>query len=734
MIVLCSGVAWAAPVEVNSIADLQSNVTGASGNTVIILGDSFGTIDQTITLNVPSGADVTIQGRTGSGLLIINQTATTKHFNVIGSGNITFKNIEFVGNIKETDLNSDGSFKDGVFSSLKSGGGVNLGSYTGEIIFENCSFKQIAGGAFNGKAGKITFEKTSFLSNANTWGAAIIIDNNQNPLHINNCTFANNYGTGWSGYFGGTISMKSGSVFVMNNSAFYNNIFLGQGGFSGGGGAIGLSMWDGNSIVQISDCVFENNTVTSTTGSGTADGGALYMIQVYGKINVSGSTFINNSAFDEGGAISFINCNNSDNKVINSTFYGNKAEGKDNNDGNEDGGGGAIEIYSSYANTYVTFEGNTFTKNTAEKGKNPDGNFGGAISSARDGTGNPGSTATVVLINNIISGNNDSYQNSADYANVRKIGGLTADEKRYNVIDKDIEDVFGTNDPKLIAIGSKKAGDPKNEGNEKLYMTIKTIPIKPEGDAEGKTSVGVPSTLTSDQNGNLRSSENPDFGAVEMKYIRYDADGGTWTNIFSSDVVNDTDEFYIVGSAYYYQTLPEGSSVAVTSNKPAKTGFTFVKWLVDGTDQTPGAVVSGDYYLKAQWAADGAVFTVVFQDWDNTMLKTETVVPGAGATAPADPARDGYTFDGWNKDFSAVTEDLTVTALYKKNGSSSGGNSTGSGKVSESSNSSEIKPSEPMPGYEETPVTAPAAPAAIIVLFYMLAVACYAFVIKTDEE
>jgi hypothetical protein len=38
---------------------------------------------------------------------------------------------------------------------------------------------------------------------------------------------------------------------------------------------------------------------------------------------------------------------------------------------------------------------------------------------------------------------------------------------------------------------------------------------------------------------------------------------------------------------------------------------------------------------------------------------------GSGATAPANPIREGYTFSGWDKSFSCVTNDMTITALYK---------------------------------------------------------------------
>ena len=60
-------------------------------------------------------------------------------------------------------------------------------------------------------------------------------------------------------------------------------------------------------------------------------------------------------------------------------------------------------------------------------------------------------------------------------------------------------------------------------------------------------------------------------------------------------------------------------------------------------------------------------FTVTFRDWDGTVIKTEQVEPGASATAPADPTRTGFTFTGWDVDFTNVTSNLVVTAQYSVN-------------------------------------------------------------------
>jgi uncharacterized repeat protein (TIGR02543 family) len=57
-------------------------------------------------------------------------------------------------------------------------------------------------------------------------------------------------------------------------------------------------------------------------------------------------------------------------------------------------------------------------------------------------------------------------------------------------------------------------------------------------------------------------------------------------------------------------------------------------------------------------------FTVTFKDWDGRVLDTQEVEPGGSATAPNDPEREGYTFKGWDEDFTNVTGNLTVTATY----------------------------------------------------------------------
>lgn len=59
-------------------------------------------------------------------------------------------------------------------------------------------------------------------------------------------------------------------------------------------------------------------------------------------------------------------------------------------------------------------------------------------------------------------------------------------------------------------------------------------------------------------------------------------------------------------------------------------------------------------------------YNVTFLDYDGTILKQEEVMKNASATPPKDPYREGYEFIGWDKNFSSVYKDLTITAKYNK--------------------------------------------------------------------
>ncbi|MBQ8451872.1 MAG: InlB B-repeat-containing protein [Clostridia bacterium] len=58
-------------------------------------------------------------------------------------------------------------------------------------------------------------------------------------------------------------------------------------------------------------------------------------------------------------------------------------------------------------------------------------------------------------------------------------------------------------------------------------------------------------------------------------------------------------------------------------------------------------------------------FQVKFVDYDGTVISIQDVDINSSAAAPVVPTRDGYAFDHWDTDFLSVTEDLVVTAVYR---------------------------------------------------------------------
>ena len=90
---------------------------------------------------------------------------------------------------------------------------------------------------------------------------------------------------------------------------------------------------------------------------------------------------------------------------------------------------------------------------------------------------------------------------------------------------------------------------------------------------------------------------------------------------------------------------------------PTRTGYTFTGWDKAFTNITADLVVTAQYEINT--------YTVTFKDWDGTELKTQEVQYGGDAEAPADPTRTGYTFTGWDKEFTNIMADLVVTAQYE---------------------------------------------------------------------
>ncbi|MBP5477030.1 MAG: leucine-rich repeat protein [Paludibacteraceae bacterium] len=105
------------------------------------------------------------------------------------------------------------------------------------------------------------------------------------------------------------------------------------------------------------------------------------------------------------------------------------------------------------------------------------------------------------------------------------------------------------------------------------------------------------------------------------------------------------------------QVAPGGAATAPEA--PEVEGYTFIGW--DGFFNE----VNADITVKAEYEIK--TYNVTFKDWDGTLLFSQVVAWGTEADTPKKPYREGYTFKGWDKDYSSVKSDLVVTAQYEIN-------------------------------------------------------------------
>ncbi|MCL1858167.1 MAG: InlB B-repeat-containing protein [Oscillospiraceae bacterium] len=105
----------------------------------------------------------------------------------------------------------------------------------------------------------------------------------------------------------------------------------------------------------------------------------------------------------------------------------------------------------------------------------------------------------------------------------------------------------------------------------------------------------------------------------------------------------------------------EGSATA--PEDPEREGYTFTGWDVDFDN------ITGDLIVTALWEKNkyNVKFVDGYSDDGDDVIITDIIEYGDGATAPPNPTRPGYTFDGWDSGFDNITEDLTVTAKWRQN-------------------------------------------------------------------
>lgn len=184
-------------------------------------------------------------------------------------------------------------------------------------------------------------------------------------------------------------------------------------------------------------------------------------------------------------------------------------------------------------------------------------------------------------------------------------------------------------------------------------------------------------------------------------------------------ITSASSETFTIGTAGSFTVAASNSPTAFTVGGdalPAGVSFNNTTGVLSGT---PAAGTNGTYRLAFTAAnaagtsspqsftltvqsAGGSMHTVTFNISGGTRTGggalTQTVASGGSVTAPT-VARSGYTFTGWDKTFTNVTSNMTVTATWRENG--------GAGDYTPPIIAPVAPPATPAPTAAPRPTTAP---------------------------
>ncbi len=221
--------------------------------------------------------------------------------------------------------------------------------------------------------------------------------------------------------------------------------------------------------------------------------------------------------------------------------------------------------------------------------------------------------------------------------NSPSITGYTADVETVSGDFKDAKNVEATvtytinvYDVKFVGFNNADLGTQKVE-----YLGAATAPVAPT--VEGYTFTGWDEKFDS-ITGDLTVTAQY---KINQYTITFDTVGGTAIDPIKADF---------------------GTAVTAPAD-PAKTGYTFAGW----DTEIPATMPAENVTITAKWNVNQ--YTITFDTVGGTAIEPIKADFGTAVTAPADPTKTGYTFKGWDVEIPSTmpAENVTITAKWEIN-------------------------------------------------------------------
>ena len=628
--------------QVATFGELSNAITAAPAGTSYVI-EITADFDFTAVITIPVGKQIALMS---NGNFTLTTLGMYRHF--LASGELTLLPGVTLTNRNTTD----------------SGGGVQVGS-AGVLNIRggsiNGNVNNMYGGGVYGGGGTVNLYSGTIDRNVtlDTGGGGVFVYSG--TFNMYGGSVSNNHALGSYASGGGVFVNKLGA-FILYGGVVNGNIsdhtsqggggayVLGDGRFEMHGGTISnniatAAMGGGVSIAK-SDFTITGGLITGNTA--TKGGGVFYSSSA---ANISNATISNNTVSVSGGGVY---ANAAALNMTNVTVTGNIAA--------TDGGG--ILYKASPADGFLAFNmtGGLIANNTAGSGGGVDlgsssiFNLNGATISNNRATGQYGGggvyvDGTLNLTDSKIIGNTA----------VTSVGGgfRVSSAGRLNMVSGEITDNVAATD----------GGGIYTYGYDRL--AISDTAVFNRNAARAAYDYGIANRGASGAVPDINwAGDNSIPGTHLLNNYDVNYTGGSPLSI----LMVTFDENHALGNTVQKTVL---SSVGIigAANMPAnpvRDGYDFVEWntVADGSGSAFVAItpVTADITVYAIWLAKPiplVYFTVTFLDWDGTLIKTEQVLSGGAATAPVDPERTGYVFIGWDDDFTNITEDKIINALYR---------------------------------------------------------------------